>query len=57
MYIEAADLSVQRQDANRAWKTIAHIATELGFKTEVTFAWADNAKVHAGEVGKLTLNN
>jgi hypothetical protein len=53
-YLKSAGISVQGQDANNAWKTVAHIVKQLGVTAEVTFAWYDNPKAaKPGETGKF----
>ncbi len=53
-YIPAADISVQGQDANAAWKAIFHLVKYLDLAIDVTFMWYDNEKaVKPGEVGRL----
>jgi hypothetical protein len=55
-YFPAADISVQGQDSNHAWKTTAHIAKELGYTVEITFAWYDTPKAaNPGKVGRLVI--
>jgi hypothetical protein len=55
-YIKVANISVQGQDSNNAWKTAAHIATEMGFSIEITFCWYDTPKaLNPGQVGKFIL--
>lgn len=55
-YLEDAGLSVQGQDANGAWKTIAHILLELKLPLEVEFSWQDNPKAAApGERAKFKI--
>jgi len=43
-YIEEADLSVQGQDANGAWRQTYVIASSTGISVEVVFAWQNNPK-------------
>jgi hypothetical protein len=43
-FIPEANLSVQGQAANPAWKTITHLIKQLGFKLDVTFVWEDKPK-------------
>jgi hypothetical protein len=55
-YFPAAKISVQGQDSNHAWKTVAHIAKELGYAIEVTFSWYDNPKAsNPGKAGKFVI--
>jgi len=57
-YIPAAELSVQGQDANAAWKTIFHIVKSLGMKIDVVFMWENKDKaLHPGERGQMTLED
>lgn len=43
-YIEEADLSVQGQAANGAWRQTYVIASSTGIPVEVVFAWQNNPK-------------
>jgi hypothetical protein len=43
-YIEEANLSVQGQDANGAWRQTYVIASSTGIAVEVVFAWQNNPK-------------
>jgi hypothetical protein len=53
-YFPDANISVQGQDSNNAWKTTAHIAKELGYAVEITFAWYDTPKAaNPGKVGRF----
>lgn len=40
-YLKDADLSVQGQDSNKAWKGTFQIARKLGLTFEVIFAWRE----------------
>jgi hypothetical protein len=54
--VKPTGLSVQGQDANNAWKSIAHLCQALGLGVEVVFAWYNNLKaVKPGEIGKLAI--
>lgn len=56
-YLEDAGISVQGQDANGAWKTIAHILFELKMPLEIEFSWQDNPKAVApGEHAKFSIS-
>jgi hypothetical protein len=53
-YIPAADISLQGQDANAAWKAIFHIVKALDLTIDVTYMWYDNDKAaKPGEMGRL----
>jgi hypothetical protein len=55
-YLEEAGISVQGQDANGAWKAIAHMLLELKLPLEVEFSWQDNPKAVApGERAKFSI--
>ena len=43
-YLPEADLSVQGQDANSAWKQTHRIASSVGIRVQVVFVWQDNPK-------------
>jgi len=43
-YLLEADLSVQGQDANSAWKQTYRIASSVGIRVQVVFVWQDNPK-------------
>jgi hypothetical protein len=56
-YLASAGISVQGQDANSAWKAVAHIIKSMNFSCRVIFMWYDNDKAaHPGQTGKFTLN-
>ena len=53
-YIEEADLSVQGQAANAAWKAIMHLAQAAGMKVDVTFLWETKDKAaHPGKTARM----
>ena len=53
-YIKSANISVQGQNANNAWKAIAHLAKATGTKVEISFVWGDHPKaLHPGQSGTL----
>jgi hypothetical protein len=55
-YFPAAQVSIQGQDSNHAWKATAHILKEMGFTAEVTFSWYHNPKAaNPGKVGKFVV--
>ena len=57
-YIPSANVSVQGQDANSAWKGIAHIANKLNIPVKVFFKWYHNEKASKpGQTGRLSLND
>jgi hypothetical protein len=43
-YLSDVGLSVQGQDANGAWRAIAHLGLALKLPLEVQFSWQDNPK-------------
>lgn len=45
-FIEEAGISVQGQNANRAWQQTYVIADALGFSVEAEWVWQDNDKAH-----------
>ena len=53
-YIPEADISVQGQDANAAWKTAFHIVKALGMKVDVVFMWEHKDKAaYPGKQGRF----
>jgi hypothetical protein len=53
-YIPAADVSVQGQDANAAWKAIFHIVKALDLEIDVLFMWYNNDKAaNPGAIGRF----
>ena len=55
-YLPSADISVQGQDANNAWKGIAHIARNMDISIEIVFMWHDNPKAaHSGLTGRFLI--
>jgi hypothetical protein len=56
-FIPSADVSIQGQDSNGAWKATAHIAKTLNMPVKVFFRWYENEKAsNPGQTGKLSLN-
>ena len=43
-FIKEADLSIQGQDANGAWRQTYVIASSIGIPIEMVFAWQNNPK-------------
>ena len=43
-YLPAADLSVQGQDTNAAWKGILHLSQQLDIPVDVVFVWRHKPK-------------
>lgn len=41
--VPGTGVSVQRRDANGAWRAISHIAQKLGCQVSVTFVWREKA--------------
>lgn len=55
-FVPEAQLSVQGQDANGAWKATYFLAREFGVRVEVAFAWQNNPKAaNPGLMGNLTV--
>lgn len=55
-YVPSADVSVQGQDSNNAWKAISHIARRLEIPIEVVFTWNDNPKAaNPGMMGRFLI--
>lgn len=53
-YLAEANLSVQGQDANAAWKATYHIAKQLSRTFEVIFTWrVKEGAAHPGVTGRL----
>lgn len=56
-YLADADVSVQGQDANNAWRGIFHLAQQLGVSVEVVFLWRHKDKAaFPGETGRLAVS-
>jgi hypothetical protein len=56
-YLAKAGISVQGQDATRAWKTAAHLFKEMQLAAEVVFLWSDSDKAaYPGKTGKLKVD-
>ena len=43
-FLPEVGISVQGQDANRAWKQTYRIASSIGISAQVVFVWGDNPK-------------
>lgn len=43
-YLADAGISVQGQDANRAWRETYRIASSIGVSVQVVFVWGENPK-------------
>jgi hypothetical protein len=57
-YIENADISVQGQDANAAWKQTYRLASILGIEVEVQFVWQNTDKAAMpGTAGSLHIKD
>ena len=60
MYCKHANISIQYQDANRAWRTIVAIARHLGLSVQADFKWrlAQEGKepAYPGRAGRLILS-
>jgi len=55
-YQEELNLSIQGQDSNAAWKSIAYLARETGLVVDVEFAWLETPKAaHPGQTGHLRI--
>jgi hypothetical protein len=53
-YLAGADISVQGQDANAAWKAAYHIARQLQSPFEVIFTWrTKDGAAHPGVTGRF----
>ena len=56
-YLPDADVSVQGQDANNAWRGIFHLARQLNVPVEVVFLWRHKDKAaFPGETGRLAVS-
>jgi hypothetical protein len=54
-YFPDADLSVQGQDANQAWKATVHLAKILHVNLDVVFTWEANDKAaYPGQSAQMT---
>jgi len=55
-YLSDVNLSVQGQDAQDAWRSVAQLARTLGIQVEVYFLWRNNpAAAFPGQMGNLTI--
>ena len=55
-YLATADLSVQGQDTNAAWKGIVHLSQQLRIPVDVVFLWRHKAKAaFPGKTGRLVV--
>jgi hypothetical protein len=55
-YLPNADLSVQGQDTNAAWKGIVHLSQQLGVPVDVVFLWRHKPKAaFPGKTGRLVI--
>jgi hypothetical protein len=55
-FLEDVGISIQGQDANGAWRTIAHIILHIKVPLEVLFSWQDNPKAASpGQYGKFLI--
>lgn len=53
-YLEDAHISVQGQDANAAWKCVAHIARRFRLPFEIVFTWrVKKGSAHPGATGRF----
>jgi hypothetical protein len=56
-YLTDADVSVQGQDANNAWRGLFHLAQQLRVPIEVVFLWRHKEKAaFPGETGRLSVS-
>lgn len=56
-YLSDLGISIQGQDANGAWRGVAHMAQKLGLPVSVTFAWREKVgAAFPGVTGALILN-
>lgn len=54
--VPGAGISVQRRDANGAWRAASHIAQKLGCQLSVTFAWRDKeGAARPGKTGRFVI--
>jgi hypothetical protein len=54
-FVPGADLSIQGQDANAAWRATFHIVKSLDMKIDVIFMWENKDKaLHPGKTGQMT---
>ncbi len=53
-FLKSANLSIQGQTSNNAWKAIAYLAKATGIKVEAGFYWSNHPKAaKPGETGQL----
>ena len=56
LYFPEVDFSVQRTDANAAWRGIVFVARGLNFSVVVSFVWSNKeAAEHPGKSGTMRL--
>jgi hypothetical protein len=54
-YIPEAELSVQGQASNSAWKAIMHLVKATGMNIDLIFLWESKDKAaHPGKMGRMT---
>jgi hypothetical protein len=54
-YLPVANLSIQGQNANKAWLVASAVARATGVKLEVSFSWSVHPKAfRPGQTGVLT---
>lgn len=55
--LDGADLSVQGQDTNAAWKGVVHLSQQLGIPVDVVFLWRHKPRAaFPGTIGRLVAN-
>jgi len=56
-YLSDVHLSLQGQDAQDAWRCVAHLARSQGFAVEVHFLWRNKPDAaYPGQLGNLTIS-
>lgn len=54
--VPGTGLSVQGQDSNGAWRTIAHLSQHLGIPVKIDFGWADNrGAAYPGQLAEIEI--
>ena len=54
--VPGTGLSVQGQDSNGAWRTIAHLSKQLGIPVKIDFGWADDrGAAYPGQLAEIEI--
>jgi hypothetical protein len=55
-YVSEADISVQAQNANTAWRATYHILNRTRMSAEIEFSWQIDFKPGSGDAAKMIVN-